>query len=61
VPGLAGRQRQLDLKTDPKSRSAIVAIEFAAFPGVLVELTADEPVADSTREIRGRNCVERMA
>ena len=38
----------LDVGPDPKTWFAIVAIEFAAFQGALVRLTADEPVADST-------------
>jgi len=38
----------LDVEADPKTWFAIVAIEFAAFRGVLVRLTADEPVANST-------------
>jgi hypothetical protein len=35
----------LDLEADPKTW---FALEFAAFRGALVKLTADEPVADST-------------
>ena len=38
----------LDVKADPKIWFAIVALEFAAFRGALVKLTADEPIADST-------------
>jgi hypothetical protein len=38
----------LDVEADPQAWFAIVAIEFAAFRGALVGLTADEPVADST-------------
>jgi hypothetical protein len=38
----------IDLEADAKTWFAIVAIEFAAFRGALVRLTADEPVADST-------------
>ena len=38
----------LDLEADPRTWFAIVAIEFAAFRGAMVKVTADEPVADST-------------
>jgi hypothetical protein len=38
----------LDLEADPKTWFAIVATEFAAFRGALVQLTADEAVAAST-------------
>jgi hypothetical protein len=38
----------LDVEADPQTWFAIVAIEFAAFRGAIVKLTAAEPVADST-------------
>jgi hypothetical protein len=38
----------LNLEADPKTWFALVAIEFAAFRGALVRLTADEAVAGST-------------
>jgi hypothetical protein len=41
----------LDVEADPKTWFAIVAIEFAAFRGAMVKLTADEPVVDSTDTI----------
>ena len=37
-----------DVEADPKTWFGIVAIEFAAFRGALVRLTATEPVAAST-------------
>ncbi len=37
----------LDVEADPQTWFAIAALEFAAFRGALVKLTADEPVADS--------------
>ena len=38
----------LHIEADSKTWFVIWAIEFAAFRGALVRLTADEPVADST-------------
>jgi hypothetical protein len=38
----------LDVEADPQTWFAVVALEFAAFRGAMVKLTADKPVADST-------------
>jgi hypothetical protein len=38
----------LDVEADPKTWFAIMAIEFAAFRGAMLKLTADEPIPDST-------------
>jgi hypothetical protein len=37
-----------DIEADPQTWFAIVALEFSAFRGAMVRLTATEPVADST-------------
>jgi hypothetical protein len=38
----------LDVETDPQTWFAIVALEYAAFRGAPVKLTADEPITDTT-------------
>jgi hypothetical protein len=38
----------LDVEADPQTWFALAAIEFAAFRGAMVRLTATEPVAAST-------------